>query len=139
MKNKSIGFFLSLVTAAVALIALIVYFVYASKNEFNALIVVSLIVVIAAELCASVFKSKILAMYLPVLAPVFGAIATFSFITDTVGTFVDFFTGVGIFGDITQIGIITAICILSLIASVLSIVACFFRKEKPAAASLAKG
>ena len=138
MKNKSIGFFLSLAAAAVALIALIVYFIYAAKNGVNALIVVSLIVVIAAELCAAACKNKIVAAYLPVIAPVFGAVATFSFVTDTVGTFADFFTGVGIFGDITQIGIITAICILSLVASLLSIVVCFFRQEKSAPIKLIK-
>lgn len=129
MKNKSVAFFLSMGTGLAAIITLILYIVAGLGDGLNALVVVSLIAIVVAEVLAVYFGNHILTMYLPVLTPVFAALATFTFISDNVGTFVDYFTGVGIFGDTTQIGIITTISVLALITSVLSIATCFVKGE----------
>lgn len=60
-----------------------------------------------------------------ILATVGYSLALFRILADSVGTFVDMFQGINMFGDVTQIGNIVTISAFAAISTVLSIIVSF--------------
>lgn len=128
--DKSIGFYMAVGITLLTLVAFIVYCVYGSDNGFNSLIIVSLIVIFLTELAFIFVNVEILSTYLPLIAPIFCSIILFSFISDNVGTFADYFTDINLFGDVTQMGKIITFIVFMTLTSLAAVAGCFFRREK---------
>ena len=67
---------------------------------------------------------------LVVLSTACYAYALFRHLTNQVGSFVDAFQGINMFGDATQVGNIVSIAIVMAVGAILPILAGFMRREK---------
>lgn len=63
-------------------------------------------------------------------APALGAVSLCAFITDSVYTFVGYFFGLAMFGDISKIGAIMRICVVVAISMLALLISSFMRKDK---------
>lgn len=68
--------------------------------------------------------------YLIILTTVFYSIAVFKLLVNSVGSFVDAFQGINMFGDATQVSTIISISIVMLVSVILSIIASFLKRIK---------
>lgn len=64
-----------------------------------------------------------------VLATTGYSLALFKLLSDSVGTFVDLFQGINMFGDVSQMGNIVSISILAAISSALSVIVSFMTRR----------
>lgn len=133
-KDKSLGFYIAIGVFVLALISLIVYSVLAVKSSANGLIIASLIIIMLVE-AASVLLTVLLpdlsfTRYLPILIPLLGGFAIMTLAGDSVGTFIDFFSGISLLGNASLMPmIVTGVVFMSLM-TLAAIIECFFSKVK---------
>jgi prepilin signal peptidase PulO-like enzyme (type II secretory pathway) len=129
LSKKSYGFYVVMIAALAALISVVRYASWASAhNTLNAMIVAALIAGIILDLVTIVKDEDLLI----VLATACYAFALFRHFTDQVGSFVDKFQGINLFGDATQVGTIISIGVVMAVSAVLSVAAGFMKREKEA-------
>lgn len=127
LKNKTLGFYIILASAAAALISLVRYGTWASAhNAMDATVAAALVIGIVLNLILTVKDEDILV----VVSVVCYSYALFRHLTSQVGSFVDSFQGINMFGDATQVGTIISIATVMAIGVVLCIIAAFMRREK---------
>lgn len=126
-EKKTAGFYLIVIAAAAAVISLIRFFLWAPAHDgMDATILMALAAGIVMNL-VMVLKDEDL---LVVLSAACYAYALFRHLTNQVGSFVDAFQGINMFGDATQVGTIISIAIVMAVSMVLTVLAGFMRREK---------
>lgn len=127
LKKKTSGFYVILVSAAAAVISLVRYGTWApAHNAMDTTIAAALVIGIVLNLILTVKDEDILV----VISVVCYSYALFRHLANQVGSFVDSFQGINMFGDATQVGTIISIAVVMAVGAVLSIIAAFMRREK---------
>lgn len=125
--KKTVGYYLTAVAAAAGIISAIRFVLWApSHYAMDLIILVGLAVGIIVDVILF-FKDN---EYLMVLSTVCYSIALFKLLTNSVGSFVDSYQGINMFGDSTQVGMILSISIGMAVSVLLSIVASFMKRIK---------
>ncbi len=110
-----------------AVVSLIKYLTWASAhNATNALVVLALVVGIILNALV-VIKDEDLIL---VAVTACYSFAVFRHLADQVGSFVDAFQGINMFGDATQVGNIVSIAIVMGVGALLVIVSGFLKRER---------
>lgn len=127
LKNKTFGFYVILASVVAAVISLVRYIMWASEhNAMDVTIVAALVIGIVLNLVLAVKDEDILV----VVSVVSYSYALFRHLTSQVGSFVDSFQGINMFGDVTQVGTIVSIAAVMAAGVILCIAAGFMRREK---------
>ncbi len=125
--KKAAGFYLIVIAAAAAVISLIRFCIWAPAHQ-------GMDVTIILALAAGMVMNLILAVkdedLLVVLQAACYAYALFRHLTNQVGSFVDSFQGINMFGDATQVGTIVSISIGMAVSVAVTIAAGFMSREK---------
>jgi hypothetical protein len=130
MKNffakKSYGFYAVVLALIVAVISLVRYLAWApAHNATNSLVVAALVIGIVLNVIVMIRDEDLLI----VAATACYSFAVFRHLADQVGSFVDAFQGINMFGDATQVGNIVSIAIVMGIGVLLTIISGFLRRE----------
>lgn len=129
LKNKTLGFYVILASAVVAIVSLVRFGMWApAHNAMDVTIVAALVIGIILNLILTVKDEDILV----ILSVVCYSYALFRHLTNQVGSFVDSFQGIKMFGDATQVATIVSIAIVMAVGVLLNIIAAFIRREKEA-------
>jgi len=127
LKNKAIGFYVLAAAAVLAVISLVRFLVWApAHSALNPLTLVSLLVGVAINAVLLAKDND----YLVIAMTACYTVAVGKLLSDSVGSFVDAFQGISMFGDATQVGTIISIAAVLGIAVVLSIAAGFMPRVK---------
>ena len=139
-REKSTGAFIGLGVLVMAIVSLIVYLVYATSLEGLMMpwVIVLLVAVIALEAVQFFIDND----YTPIAAAGCSMAALGCFVVSppaTIGSIVDYFQNIVMFGNPDKFGIIVATIVVLLVTSVAAIVGCFFgrAKARPAKADAA--
>lgn len=125
--KKTIGYYLTAAAAIIAIISLVRFVLWAPAHyAMDMMIVAGLAVGILIDVVLF-FKDN---EYLMVLSTACYSVAVFKLLTNSVGSFVDSYQGINMFGDSTQVGTILSISIVMAISVLLSIVASFMARTK---------
>ncbi|MBR1813583.1 MAG: hypothetical protein IJ773_07135 [Lachnospiraceae bacterium] len=129
--KKSAGAYLGIVVEVLALISLILYLTYTTSADglFMPWVVVCLLLILALEGILFFFDNDII----PILVAALGAAAFGCFAMDppeTIGSVVDYFQNIVMFGNPEKFGIIIALAVLMLLMTLLAIIACFPERVK---------
>lgn len=123
-QNRAVGFWLNFAGIVLALVGIILYALYAADTgSSNVWVYIGLVAAGAAGL---VTDNDLLV----IAAPALGAVSLCAFITDSVYTFVGYFFGLAMFGDISKIGAIMRICVVVAISMLALLISSFMRKDK---------
>jgi len=126
-KNKAIGFYIAMLAGLVGIVSLIRFGIWAPQHKgMDAMIIVALITGILLD-ALLFFKDHGMIMVASTTAY---TIAAVRLLANSVGSFVDAFQGVNMFGDATQVGTIISIFSVMMISVLLSIVASFMNRTK---------
>lgn len=129
-KSKSIGYYLVLGAAAISLIIAIIYLSFGvSSKTFNAWIFIFMLLGIALGIGLFFFE-KYPSDFMAVVMVVFFTIPIGMFITDSIGDFTEYFTGVGMYGDAGNFGMRVFLIIMMFVPVIIAIASCFFKREK---------
>lgn len=127
-QNRAVGFWLDLAGTVLALVGIILYALYAadtgSSNRLG--VYIGLVAAVAAGAAGLVTDNDLLA----IAAPALSAVSLCAFITDSVYTFVGYFFGLAMFGDVSKIGAIMRICVVVAISMLALLISSFVRKDK---------
>ena len=124
---KAVGFYLIALAALLGVISLIRYAMWApAHNAMDAITVTALVIGIVIDIILFVKDND----YLVVVATVCYSTATIKFLTDSVGSFVDAFQGINMFGDAPQVRTIISISAVMGISILLSIISGFLKRMK---------
>jgi hypothetical protein len=127
MKNKGVGFCFLLISAVTALIALIYYTGWASgNNAMNTAVILCL----AAGICVNVLLIFYDNDFLVIAVTALLSAALLQLLVDSVGSFVDAFQGIVMFGDPAQVGSIISISAFICVGIFASIIAGFLKRKK---------
>lgn len=127
MSTKAVGFYFIILAAAAALISVIRFLIWAPGHAaMDAVIVVTLIAGIVLDILIMVKDND----YLTIAATVMYSIAVVKLLTNSVGSFVDAFQGINMFGDATQVNTIVSISMVMAVSVLLSIIAGFLKRVK---------
>lgn len=127
LKNKAFGFYIVLGSAAAALISLVRYGMWAPAHQaMDVSVAAALVIGIVLNLVLTVKDEDLLV----VISVACYSYALFRHLTNQVGSFVDSFQGINMFGDATQVGTIVTIAAIMAVSVVLCIAAGFMRREK---------
>lgn len=97
-----------------------------AHNVMNPIILTALIVGIVIDIALIFYDNS----YFMVASTAFYSIALFRLLVDSVGSFVDLFRGIVMFGDSTQVESIVSISGCILISVIASIIASFMKRVK---------
>lgn len=123
--KKSIGFYPAALAGIVAVVSVVRFLMWApSHKSMDMIVVAALAVGIVAELWL-LFKDN---DYLIILATACYSVALMKHLTNSVGSFVDAFQGINMFGDASQVGAIISIAAVMLVSIVLSIASGFLKR-----------
>ncbi|MDO5540730.1 MAG: hypothetical protein Q4F83_11805 [Eubacteriales bacterium] len=127
VSKKAFGFYLIMIAAVAAVISLVRFSVWApAHNAMDTTITAALVAAIVMDVIMIVKDRDILV----VLSTACYAYALFRHLTNQVGSFVDAFQGINMFGDATQVGTVISIAIVMAVSAGLSVLAGFMRREK---------
>ena len=121
-QNRAVGFWLDLAGTVLALVGIILYALYAADTGSS----IGLVAAVAAGAAGLVTDNDLLA----IAAPALSAVSLCAFITDSVYTFVGYFFGLAMFGDVSKIGAIMRICVVVAISMLALLISSFVRKDK---------
>ncbi len=129
--KKGAGAYLGILVGVLALASLILYLTYATSADglFMPWVVVCLLLVVGFEVILFFFDND----FLPILVAALGAAAFGCFAMDppeTIGSVVDYFQNIVMFGNPEKFGIIIALAVLMLGMTLLAIIACFPERVK---------
>ncbi len=126
-KRNTVGFYMVVLAALLGIVSLIRFQMWASShNASDLMITIALVAAILLDVCLMVKDSSIAI----ILATVGYTVAGFRLLTNSVGSFVDAFQGINMFGDATQVGTIISIAAVMLVSVLLSIIASFLTRVK---------
>ncbi len=126
-QNRTIGFWLDLAGIILALVGLVLYILYAKDTGSRDIrVYVGLIAAVIAGAAGLVTDNDLLA----IVAPTLSAVSLCAFIMDSVYTFVGYFFGLAMFGDVSKIGSILRVCVVVALAMLALLISSFMRKDK---------
>lgn len=127
LQTKSIGFYFAALAAVAAIVSIIRFMMWAPGHKsMDAVIVAALAAGIVLELVL-IFKDN---DYVMILSTICYSVAAVKLITNSVGSFVDAFQGINMFGDASQVNTIISIAIVMGISVLFSILAGFMIRVK---------
>lgn len=127
LKNKAAGFYFAIIACVIGIISMIRFVMWAPKhNSMDYIIVAALAIGIILDIVLMVREYSIL----KVLTTACYSVAAVKILTDSVGSFVDAFQGINMFGDATQVGTIISIAAVMLVGVLLSIISSFLKHRK---------
>lgn len=127
LQNKSVGFYLAALAGIAAIVSAIRFFMWAPKhNSMDAVIIAALAAGIILDIILFVKDSD----YIMVLSTICYSAAVVKLLTDSVGSFVDAFQGINMFGDASQVNTVISIAVIMGISTLLSIIASFMKRVK---------
>ena len=127
IKNKSIGAVFVVIAFVITLIGLVRYLMWApAHNTSDGLIIGAAIIGLILNIIVLVKDIDILIIAITACY----SFAVFKHLANQVGSFVDAFQGINMFGDATQVGNIISIAYLMGIGVILTIISGFLKREK---------
>ncbi len=127
MSKKAIGFWFIVAAAVVAVASIIWFMSWAPDNKtMDNLILATLVIGLVLDIVLVIRDNE----YVVVLSVACYSIAMFRLLTNSVGSFVDAYQGITMFGDATQVDTIVSLSILMGVGIVFSIVAGFLKRVK---------
>ena len=106
LKQKAVGFYFLVITAIIGIVSLIRFAVWASAHgAMDGVIIAALVIGLILNVILFVRDNN----YLIVFMTACYSVAMIKVLTDSVGSFVDAFQGINMFGDATQVGTIISI------------------------------
>ena len=131
--KKSAGAYWGIAAAALALVSLILYLVYATSADglFMPWVLALLLMIVVAEGILYFFDND----YLPILVSVLSAASFGCFLMDppeTIGSVVDYFQNIVMFGNPEKFGIIIVLTGMLLMMTAVAVIACFLPRMKMA-------
>lgn len=130
MKNKTIGYYLGLAASVIALVSLIIFFVYASKNNTTSVsCIIFLILGILLQVSMMFTKGKV-SDIVSIFIPVCYMVGMTEELHTGVGNIVDALQGIVMFGKKELATFNYLLAVLLIIAVILAIVQVFMKKEK---------
>lgn len=127
LKEKAVGFYFLVVTAVIGIVSLIRFAVWApAHNTMDFVIIAALVIGIVLNVILLIRDNN----YLIILMTACYSVATIKVLTDSVGSFVDAFQGINMFGDASQVGTVISISALMGVGVLLSIIASFLKRVK---------
>ena len=127
--TKGIGFYFTLLAALLGVISIIRFAVWGSShNTLDAVTLAALIAAVIVDVILMVKDND----YLVIVGTICYSIAAVKLLTDSVGSFVDAFQGIKMFGDATQVGTIVSISAVMGVSILLSIISGFLKRVKEA-------
>ncbi|HJA65736.1 MAG TPA: hypothetical protein H9955_05455 [Candidatus Mediterraneibacter cottocaccae] len=125
--KKSAGFYFLVIAVVLEIISLIRFLVWAGAHSGMDLLIVGGFV-------AGIILGLVLVFYdnaiLMVLMTAGFSIAGIRLLTDSVGSFVDAFQGINMFGDATQVGNIISMIVMIMIGVLACMIASFLNRAK---------
>ena len=128
MKNtKTIGFYIALLAGIIGIVSLIRFSLWApAHNSSDIIITAALVTGILMDLLLFFTDHGLIL----VLATAAYTVAMAKLLANSVGSFVDAFQGIVMFGDATQVGTIISIAGVMAVSVVLSIITSFMRQRR---------
>ena len=127
LKNKAAGFYFAIIACVIGIISMIRFVMLAPKHgSMDYIIVAALAIGIILDIVLMVREYSIL----KVLTTACYSVAAVKILTDSVGSFVDAFQGINMFGDATQVGTIISIAAVMFVGVLLSIISSFLKYRK---------
>lgn len=127
LEKKTIGFIFVPLAVIMGLISFILFVRWAPQhNEMDMLILIPLIVAVLADFWLFKYEND----WVQIISTVCYGVSVFRLLTNSVGSFVDAFQGIKMFGDATQVGTILTISKFILAAAAFSIIASFAKLNK---------
>ncbi len=125
--TKAAGFYFIVLAALLGIISLIRYLVWApSHDAFDTVTTAALVIGIIIDIILFIKDND----YLVIVTTVCYTVAAVKLLTDSVGSFVDAYQGINMFGDATQVGTIISISVVMGISVLFSIISGFLRRVK---------
>ncbi len=127
LQNKAMGFYFLAITAVIGIISVIRFAIWATAhNTMDYIIIVALVIGVVLNVILMVKDNN----YIIILMTACYSVAGIKVLTDSVGSFVDAFQGISMFGDATQVGTIISISGVIGVGILLSIIASFLKRNK---------
>lgn len=127
LRKKALGFYFMVFTALTAVVALVKYLSWSSQAlSMNTIVLGGLLLGIVINVLL-LFKDN---DYLVIIITALYSISVFELISSSVGSFVDAFQGIVMFGDATQVGTILSISYLIGACAIVSVIASFMKRVK---------
>lgn len=127
LEAKAVGFYFIVLGTLLGVISIVRYAVWASAHDgMDAVTMAALVMGIAIGIILIVRDND----YLVIVMTVCYSITTVKLLTDSVGSFVDAFQGINMFGDATQVGTIISIAAVMGVSILLSIISGFSKRVK---------
>lgn len=132
-KTKSLGFYIVCVAAFIGLVTAITYLAFGiSSSTFSAGIFFCLLIATLAGASVIFYDGQITDILVLAMV-VLLAISLGLQINDSAGDFTEYLTPVGMYGNAANMGARFAIAAMTIIAILVGIVGCFFRRVKKTA------
>lgn len=133
LKKKNLLNYISCLIAVLALVTLIIYSVYIGKGgSYNAFVIVACILAIVCEAFLFVYDGAF-AGIIGAVSTLFLVLAMMLNLESGIGNILDNINNFHIYGEASLAGLNVAVAIIAGIATIISIVSCFFKKEKAVA------
>ena len=127
IKKKSAGFYFLVIAVVLEIISLVRFLIWAGSHDgMDIMIILGFIVGIVLGILLMFYENPILI----VLTTAAFAVAGIRLLTDSVGSFVDAYQGINMFGDATQVGNIISMTVLIMIEVAASLVSSFLKRVK---------
>lgn len=127
LQTKSAGFYFVVLAVIAAVASVIRFMMWAPKhNSMDGVIIAALAAGIVLDIVLMVKDND----YVMVLSTICYSVAAVKILTDSVGSFVDAFQGINMFGDASQVNTIISIAVVMGISVLLSIIASFLKRVK---------
>ena len=127
MKTRGLGTWFALGAAVLALAAEIIYLIWAPAHAgVLPRIWIPLLGAAAAELLLILTNLD----YFGIIGSACSAISLFTLLDQSVGSFVDAFQGIVMFGDSTQVGLILLMAGLMAVSMILCVLSCFAKRVR---------
>lgn len=127
LQTKSVGFYFVALAGIAAIISIIRFMMWAPKhNSMDAVIIGALVAGIILDIVLFFLDND----YVMILTTVCYSVAAVKLLTNSVGSFVDAFQGINMFGDASQVNTIISIAVIMGISVLLSVIAGFMKRVK---------
>lgn len=128
-KGIAAGFYFVALAGIIGIFSIVRFLMWApAHNSMDYVILVALVAGVAADVVLLIKDWDLLTVF----ATACYSIGAVKMLTDSVGSFVDAFQGINMFGDATQVGTIIQIAAVMLVSVLLSIIAAFMKRWKEA-------
>lgn len=126
--DRAVGFYMQLVSGVLLLIALVRYLTCGGVTEYG--IQASFVVAVVASIALIVASIWVDSDFISVITPAVGTAALAVFLIASINILTGYLFSLNMFGDVTMIGAVAQVSILTGVAVVLLIVSAFLKKNK---------